>query len=301
MRTIRMFAAVLAIAAIGAATVDAQGKGKDKDRGGQKGGRNDGRNDGRKGGNDVAKSDRGNDDKGKDNRGRGNAGGERRGSDRRIQVQEFGGAVEGMTFRAFAASPKKGRSIVGKAISRASNRGIGDEAFVIRPVDGRVFVLNRTGDVLVDWDDDRELGNWRTVTTPFRDKKGAPSFCRSGAGHPVWGRQWCVDKGFGLGVDDDLRWSRVLEPRDIVFTRPTTGDLTRDVLVSVLGDVVLNRLATHAITLGLQDPLSGRWLGDASETGPRVLLLSSGARPIAELVDVNRDDKVEVLVVAVRP
>ena len=27
----------------------------------------------------------------------------------------------------------------------------------------------------------------------------APSFCRSGAGHPVHGREWCVQKGFGLG------------------------------------------------------------------------------------------------------
>ena len=27
----------------------------------------------------------------------------------------------------------------------------------------------------------------------------SPSFCRSGAGHPVHGRAWCIDKGFGLG------------------------------------------------------------------------------------------------------
>ena len=27
----------------------------------------------------------------------------------------------------------------------------------------------------------------------------APSFCRSGAGHPRFGREWCIRKGFGLG------------------------------------------------------------------------------------------------------
>ncbi len=30
-----------------------------------------------------------------------------------------------------------------------------------------------------------------------------PSFCRSGAGHPVFGRAWCRDKGFALGSHDD--------------------------------------------------------------------------------------------------
>jgi hypothetical protein len=29
--------------------------------------------------------------------------------------------------------------------------------------------------------------------------QAGPKFCRSGAGHPVFGREWCNDKGFGLG------------------------------------------------------------------------------------------------------
>lgn len=33
---------------------------------------------------------------------------------------------------------------------------------------------------------------------PVRNDRG-PSFCRSGAGHPVFGLQWCVQKGFGIG------------------------------------------------------------------------------------------------------
>lgn len=31
-----------------------------------------------------------------------------------------------------------------------------------------------------------------------------PKFCRSGAGHPVHGRSWCVQKGLGLGVGDGI-------------------------------------------------------------------------------------------------
>jgi hypothetical protein len=39
-----------------------------------------------------------------------------------------------------------------------------------------------------------------------------PEFCRNGRGHPVYGRQWCRDKGWGLGdgrvvrSDDDVIW-----------------------------------------------------------------------------------------------
>lgn len=36
-------------------------------------------------------------------------------------------------------------------------------------------------------------------------RNGAPAFCRSGEGHPVFGRRWCIDKGHGLGSDDDRR------------------------------------------------------------------------------------------------
>jgi hypothetical protein len=41
----------------------------------------------------------------------------------------------------------------------------------------------------------------------------APSFCRNGSGHPVHGRRWCIEKGYGLGdryvrYDDRRDWSR---------------------------------------------------------------------------------------------
>jgi hypothetical protein len=221
------------------------------------------------------------------------------GKDRDRVVIESGGNVG---YREYIVSERRGRRLAGLAVaSAARHHNDDDDAFVIMPVNNRVQVLNRNRVVLVDFEDDRELGNWSVVTQPFKDKRGAPSFCRSGAGHPVWGRQWCVEKGFGLGVDNDLRWSRVLDPSNVVITRPaTTGDLTRDVLMDVLGSVVLNRLATHAVTLGLQDPLSGRWIGESADTGPRVLLLSSGTRPVAEMVDTNRDGRADLMLVSVR-
>ena len=282
-----------------AAVAGAQGKGQGKggEHGKGKGGAK----------SEVARQERGN--QGRGNQGRGRVA--RRGDDRDNRdnrgrgndkvargrvVTESGGNV---SFREFSASPRRGQRLAGLAVASAARFGPHDD-FVITPVDNRVQVLNRNGVVLVDFDDDEELGNWKVVSEPFKDRNGAPSFCRSGAGHPVWGRQWCLDKGFGLGSDNDLRWSRVLDPSNVIITRPTTGDLTRDVLLDVLGSVVLNRLATHAVTLGYQDPLAGRWLGQTDDTGPRVLLLSSGMRPVAEIVDLNRDGSADVVLVSVR-
>jgi hypothetical protein len=40
------------------------------------------------------------------------------------------------------------------------------------------------------------------------DRSGSdrgPSFCRSGAGHPVFGRRWCTDRGYHPDRDDDRR------------------------------------------------------------------------------------------------
>ena len=216
------------------------------------------------------------------------------------EIRDFGGTVGRPDFHVFAASNKHGQRLAGRAISRASKRGVSDDEFIITPAGNRVHILNRSGVLLLDLDDDRDVGVWKVVTAKETEKKGAPSFCRSGSGHPVWGRQWCIDKGFGLGDDQGIRWARAVNLDNVVFrSQPTTSILGRDVLLDVLGDVVFNRLATHAITLGLAEPLAGRWIGEP--VGPRVLLLSSGDRPVAEIVDVNRDNRAEMLVVALRP
>jgi hypothetical protein len=203
--------------------------------------------------------------------------------------------------RRFFADDRGPSRIAAGAVARAQLRGLDDDVLVITPVDGRVRILNRSGLVLVDLDDDRarSLGRWDVVPVGERVSEGAPSFCRSGEGHPVFGRQWCLDKGFGLGGDDDRRWARTTRLDDIIFLQPTrTGSLTRDALIGVLGPIAFDRLALHAITLGLVEPLGGRWIGD--DTGPRVLRLSSGDWPVAEIVDTNRDNRAETMVVALR-
>ncbi|HJR52546.1 MAG TPA: hypothetical protein VJ982_02405 [Gemmatimonadota bacterium] len=53
------------------------------------------------------------------------------------------------------------------------------------------FVLRSGGRTIVLHDDD-------FAWYPIRSDRG-PSFCRSGAGHPVFGLAWCLDKGFGIG------------------------------------------------------------------------------------------------------
>ena len=136
------------------------------------------------------------------------------------------------------------------------------------------------------------------LDTPVR--AGAPAFCRSGAGHPVWGRQWCLDKGFGLGDFEDVRWGRTTRVDDIIFRRPRTGErLLTEVLRAVIGPTAFDRLALHAVTLGYTAPLTGRWGLDPN--GARVLLVDSRGRPVAEIVDVNRNDRADLLLVALRP
>ena len=203
--------------------------------------------------------------------------------------------------RRFFSDTRGPSRVAAGAVARAQLRGLDDDVLVITPVDDRVRILNRSGLLLVDLDESRarSLGRWDVVPVGDRMDDGAPSFCRSGEGHPVFGRQWCLDKGFGLGGDADRRWARTTRLDDVVFLQPAgTGSLTRDALIGVLGPIAFDRLALHAITLGLAEPLAGRWMGEAN--GPRVLLLSSGDWPVAEIVDANRDNRAEAMVVSLR-
>jgi hypothetical protein len=208
-------------------------------------------------------------------------------------------------FRTYAVSPLLRERYAGRLASLAIARGVPENMLVITPTGSdRIVVANSNGVVLLDLDEQRarNLGAWRVVALDDDDdddKEGSPAFCRSGAGHPNWGRQWCLDKGFGLGSDDDRRWGRAVLSQDVVLRPASTGDLTRDVLATVLGDVVFNRLAAHALTLGLVDPLVGRWVVEPA--GRRVLMVNSGAVPVAEVVDSNKDDRADVLLVALRP
>lgn len=112
--------------------------------------------------------------------------------------------------------------------------------------------------------------------------KGSPAFCRSGSGHPVYGRSWCVQKGFGLG---NANWNRV-----------TWGDVVlqprRASISDVLSSVVLGRLTNYAAQrLGLTSPLYGSWLNNTTDR--RVYIVRSGSVPVAEMVDVNGDRRAD--------
>jgi len=207
-------------------------------------------------------------------------------------------------WRAIALSPRLTERYAGRVATLALARGVPQDGIFLRSLNDRVLISNAGGVVLLDLDDAaaRDIGAWRVVRfhEDGDDHEGSPAFCRSGAGHPNWGRQWCIAKGFGLGSSNDMRWGRAVSVEDVIL-RPasTTTDLTRDVLASVLGSVVLNRLATHAITLGLVEPLMGRWA--VEPTGRRVLTVRSGTVPVAEIVDHNKDGRADVMLVALKP
>lgn len=132
------------------------------------------------------------------------------------------------------------------------------------------------------------------VRVPSEGKRGpGPRFCRSGAGHPVFGRQWCLAKGFGLG-DRHGAWGRATWD-DVIFRAPrreAAVSIGRSILIDVLGDVVFGRIDARRRVLGLDEPLAGRWL---ATDGDWVLLLGSGGVAVAELVDFDRDRRVDLV------
>ena len=201
----------------------------------------------------------------------------------------------------FVVSNRPAEYMTGGALSYAFARGLPENTLVIAPTGQDVWIRNRKGVPLLAINDDRarNLGVWQVSPLAEPVKEGAPSFCRSGAGHPVWGRQWCLQKGFGLGDSRDVQWAAARDIGDLVFVRPGAGTLTRDALLNLLGPVAFDRLALHALTLGYTDPLTGVWRSDAA--GPSVLLVNSGRYPIAELVDENRDQRPDLMLVALRP
>lgn len=124
----------------------------------------------------------------------------------------------------------------------------------------QVIVLDDDGDR--DWDDrdwnrrdrnDRQKivlrdGN-RTIILddddfvrfPVRNDSG-PSFCRSGAGHPVFGLQWCLNKGYGIGRPgawflrgDDLF---LRDQTRVIVLRDRANDADRAFWGAVVGQIL---------------------------------------------------------------
>jgi hypothetical protein len=232
-------------------------------------------------------------------RGNGSARTERRGSANGNSAASGRGSSGGRDSEARSrASNRSGANALQNALSRGRTRGLAADAVNVRTANGRVRLQNRRGDVLMDMDENRarDLGNWQLRRMGDRQPgANAPAFCRSGAGHPVHGREWCMDKGFGLGSRSGTMWSRG-SIEDVVFRRRTDGDrLDRGGLAGVLGDIVFGRLALQSVALGYDQPLMGVWV--AQPEGPRILRVRSGEHEVAEFVDRDRDDRVEVLYV----
>jgi len=125
-------------------------------------------------------------------------------------------------------------------------------------------------------------------------KGGGPAFCASGAGHPVYGRAWCVNKGFAIGRSD---WRRVDYGRFELKGRHHSNErIDRSGLVLVLGAGVFGRFEAHRSQLGIGAELSGRWL--VPDDGPAVLQVYAGDVAMGEIVDDNRDGKVDSVLLA---
>lgn len=232
-------------------------------------------------------------------RGNSSARSERRGSTNGNSAASGRGSSSGRDSEARGrTSNRSGANALQNALTRGRTRGLAADAVNVRTTNGRVRLQNRRGDVLMDMDENRarDLGNWQLRRMGDRQPgANAPAFCRSGAGHPVQGREWCLDKGFGLGSRSGTLWSRG-SIEDVVFRRGTDADrLDRGGLAGVLGDVVFGRLALQSVALGYDQPLMGVWV--AQPDGPRILRVRSGEYEVAEFVDRDRDDRVEVLYV----
>jgi len=137
-------------------------------------------------------------------------------------------------------------------------------------------------------------GNGGAGSAKASKKGGGPAFCASGAGHPVYGRGWCVRKGFGLGGSD---WRRVDYGRFEMKGRHHSGErVDRGGLAVVLGAGVFARFEAHRAELGISAELSGRWL--VPDDGPAVLQLYAGDVAMGEIVDDNRDGRVDSVMLA---
>jgi hypothetical protein len=97
----------------------------------------------------------------------------------------------------------------------------------------RIILRDGSRTVVLDGDD--------FVWFPVRSDRG-PSFCRSGAGHPVFGLQWCLNKGYGIGTPGAvfLRGDDVFlrDRTRVIVLRDRAYDADRAFWSAVVGQVL---------------------------------------------------------------
>jgi hypothetical protein len=140
---------------------------------------------------------------------------------------------------------------------------------------------------------DRQRPGQQARGQQARGQQG-PAFCRNGQGHPVHGRQWCQQKGFGLGSErwDRARWDDIIfgQPRD--RRRYDDGSvMNRGTLADILGNVVLGRFEAQGRQRG-GGAVTGQWLAGVDG---RILQLSVGGQPFAQLVDSRGNGRVDTV------
>ena len=146
-----------------------------------------------------------------------------------------------------------------------------------------------------DRDDDRQ----RAARRDSRNERGnGPSFCRSGRGHPVFGWDWCRERGWDRSNSRyPVKWERRTWD-DVIFRRDDRrGVLDRRGLGDVLGDVVFGRIDTRRREMGSSGDWIGRW---ANTSTGRELWITAGGVPIARLIDRNGDRRVDSVYLAER-
>jgi hypothetical protein len=122
----------------------------------------------------------------------------------------------------------------------------------------------------------------------MRDRAESPSFCRTGDGHPVYGRDWCWERGFRLGNE----WDRD-RGGNVRLVPPTGRPIDQAVLTALLDAQTMSRIQTVKSGLRLTAPLHASWL--ETTAGGRILTIRSGSTTIAEIADRNRDGQADAL------
>lgn len=145
------------------------------------------------------------------------------------------------------------------------------------------------GAVQNDANRNRDTDVWDILTGDRRDvrdsRSAGPPFCQNGQGHPVHGREWCRQKGFGIGYGGSLG--------DIIFQNPRrSGRLNQGGIIEQIGDIVFGRVRDRSYALGARDPLYGTW--GAGPNGGQMLTIRSGNLLIAELIDQTLDGRVDI-------
>lgn len=144
---------------------------------------------------------------------------------------------------------------------------------------------SRTYDPRYDRRDSRSYDprDARRYDPRYDRRDNGPAFCRSGEGHPVFGRRWCYDKGYGLG---GRSWG------DIIFRDRNTRrnqSFNRSILATIIGASTLGRFESYGHQY-VRGNTTGRWVPYGNTHG---LVVSIGGTPIARLIDYNGDGRVD--------